>query len=866
MDKSSYLCKLLTLMVALALFPMPLMAQNTPKVTISVEKEPISQVFKEIERQTDFRISYNNSAMKDFPKVTVKRDSAPVTSVLDDIFKNGNYTYEIVDGNKIVIVKRQATTASRKTISGKVLDEEGEPLPGASIVTVGAGNGVSTDAEGNFVIAGVSEGQEIKVSYVGYEPQSFKVGKKDVYDVTLNPDNSALDEVVVVGYGVQKKVNLTGAVSSVNVSEALGDRPLTTITAALQGAAPGLRVDNAVQGAPGESQSFNIRGTNSINGGQPLVLVNNVPMDINMIDPQDVETVSVLKDAASSAIYGARAAFGVILITTKQGKKEMRPQISYSNNFTFSKALELPRKASPLEEVQAYKKMGWANDTYVDGTNITQWEKYILDYNSNPSRYPTGYTFDENGNLFRMRENDIFSAMMDGHGFQQTHNAAVTGGSQRTSYRIGFGYVNENGILITDKDKYRRTNFSSFLKTDMTDWASASLDVRYANAYTSRIEQGARGGVWGSALYLPSYSNLDMRERDGVVYPAESSATYIMYGEPRKLRNTDLRVLGRVELTPLKGLRVTGEYTYNRSTGKNSIYANKYKYVGTNMSDILNSVENTSFSLTNSATDYNAINLFANYDLTVGLNNINVTAGYNQELSHYEEQYSTRTDVLLENLPSISGATGTAVTTDAYSEYAVRGVFYRVNYNYDNRYLFEANGRYDGSSRFPKKRRFGFFPSFSASWRISQEKFMSSLRPLLSNLKIRGSWGSIGNQAVNDNYPYIPAMNIYQTQWLVDGIKPTTFGVPPMVSAAFSWEKVNTLGVALEFGMFNNRLTGTLEWYRRDTKDMLAPGMDLPWVVGANAAKQNAADLRTNGWEIEARWNERVGQLSYYGL
>lgn len=864
MDKLHCLLKLIYLSAVLLVGSAQAIAQNMPKVSIEVNKVPVSQVFKEIERQTDYRISYNNSALKSFPDVTLKCESVPVTSVLDEIFSGKKYTYELVSGNKIVIVERQVPRSVTKTISGIVTDTEGEPLPGATLVTAGDGRGVSTDINGRFTMAEIASGQEIKVSYIGFIPTSFKVGEKDVYNLVLEPENTALEEVVVVGYGVQKKVNLTGAVSNVNVTEALGDRPLTSITAALQGAAPGLRVDNAIQGAPGEAQSLNIRGTNSINGGQPLVLVNNVPMDINMIDPQDIETVSVLKDAASSAIYGARAAFGVILITTKQGKKEMRPQISYSNNFTFSKPLELPQKASPLEEVQAYKKMGWANDTYVDGKNITQWENYILDYNRNPSKYPLGYTFDEKGNLFLMRENDIFSAMMDDHGFQQTHNAAITGGSERTSYRVGFGYVNEDGILITDKDRYRRTNFSSFLSSDITDWINASIDVRYANAHTSRVEQGARAGVWGSALYLPSYQNIDPYELNGEVYPAESSATYVLYGEPRKLRNTDLRVLGRAVITPLKGLRITGEYTYNRSTGKNSIYANKYKYVGLNFSGVMNSVENTSFSLINNSTDYNALNVFANYDFKAGRNEIGLTAGYNQEMSHYEQLYSQRTDVLLENLPSISGATGTPSTNDSYTEYAVRGAFYRINYNYDNRYLLEANGRYDGSSRFPKNNRFGFFPSFSASWRVSQEQFMRPLMPVLSNLKLRASWGSIGNQAVNENYPYIPAMNIYLTNWLVDGVKPTTLGAPPMVSASFSWEKVNTLGAALEFGMFNNRLTGTLEWYKRDTKDMLAPGMDLPWVTGATAAKQNAADLRTDGWEAEARWNDRAGRVNYY--
>ena len=328
--------------------------------------------------------------------------------------------------------------------------------------------------------------------------------------------------------------------------------------------------------------TYNIRGTTSINGGEPLVLVNNVPMDINMIDPQDIESVSILKDAASAAIYGARAAFGVILITTKQGKKDMAPRFNYNNNFSFSKASELPQKASPLESVLAYKEMGWANDTYVDGKNITQWEGYIRDYQANPSNYPNGYIFDDQGNLFLMRENDMFADMMDNFGFMQNHSFSVSGGSQRTSYRLSLGYTGEDGILVTDKDKFDRINMSSFLSVDVNKWLTTQLDIRYANSTQNKVEQGGRNGVWGSAMYLPSYHNILPYEQDGIEYPAETSATFVRYGEPRVIKKTNLRTLGRVIISPLKGLKITGEYTYNRITEYNRMYVNKYKYIGFN--------------------------------------------------------------------------------------------------------------------------------------------------------------------------------------------------------------------------------------------------------------------------------------------
>ena len=288
-----------------------------------------------------------------------------------------------------------------------------------------------------------------------------------------------------------------------------------------------------------------------------------------------------------------------------------------------------------------------------------------------------------------------------------------------------------------------------------------------------------------------------------------------------------------------------------------------------NFTGVLNNTENTRYALTQGFNNYNAINVFANYDFSIGNHNIGVMGGFNQEENHAESQWTERKDVLLSNLPSISGATGTTTATDTFNEYALRGLFYRVNYSYKDRYMVEANGRYDGTSRFPKNNRFGFFPSFSGGWRISEEPFMAGTRSVLSNLKFRASWGSIGNQIIllsdgtPDNYPYIPEMAPGLTNWLVDGKRPTTLSTPAMVSNAFTWEKVYTLDFGVDFGFFDNRLNGTFDWYRRDTKGMLAPGMDLPWVVGVAAAKQNAADLKTYGWELELNWRDRIKDFSY---
>lgn len=846
------------------------------QITVSMGSQPLVKIFEAIEAQTDFSIAYNQTKLDVKQTVSTNFVNKTVSFILNSVLKETGFTYKLEDKHIIIIpVPKPVETAPNHTapgsqnikVTGTITDIHGEPLIGANVLVEGTKLATITDTNGMFSLE-VPANSKLRITYIGYMTQEVAVKNKTLFNIQLREDINTMDEVVVIGFGTQKKVNMTGAVASVNVKESLGDRPIANISAALQGVVPGLKIESAT-GTPGDDMTYNIRGNTSINGGEPLVLVNNVPMDINMIDPQDIESVSILKDAASAAIYGARAAFGVILITTKQGRKDTAPKFNYNNNFSFSKASELPQKATPLESVLAYKEMGWANDTFVSGENITQWEGYIRDYMANPSKYPDGYFYDEQGSLFLLRNNDMFADMMDNYGFMQNHSISVSGGSERTSYRISLGYTGEDGILVTDKDKFNRVNMSSFLSVDVNKWLTTQLDIRYANSTQNKVEQGGRSGVWGSVMVRPSYMNILPREVDGIVYPAETSATYVRYGEPRIIKKTDMRTLGRVIISPLKGLKITGEYTYNRTTEYNRMYVNQYQYVAINLAQISNNVENSRYALTQGFTNYNAINVFANYDFSIGKHDISIMGGFNQEESHKESQWSERTDVLLENLPSLSGSTGTTSATDTFSEYAIRGLFYRLNYAYNGKYMFEANGRYDGTSRFPKNNRFGFFPSFSAGWRISEEGFMRGTRKFLSNLKFRASWGSIGNQIIfladgvtPDNYPYIPAMGIERTTWLVDGMgqKPTTLSAPLMVSNSFSWEKVYTLDFGIDFGFFDNRLNGTFDWYRRDTKDMLAPGMDLPWVVGASAAKQNAADMRTHGWELELNWRDRINK------
>lgn len=627
------------------------------------------------------------------------------------------------------------------------------------------------------------------------------------------------------------------------------------------GAMPGLQV-TGTSGQPGSELSFNIRGTNSINGGSPLVLVDNVEMDINMLDPNDIESVTVLKDAAASAIYGARAAFGVILVTTKKGSEDKRLTINYSNNFSFSTPMNMPKKASPMETVQAYKDMGW-NGTYRTGEDIDTWLGFLEEYRQNPGSYPEGYA-EVDGMRYQLAETDLFDDMLE-TGFQQTHNLAVSGGTKGLSYRMSAGMVSQDGVMVTNKDRFKRYNISSYIRSDVYSWITPELDIKYTNMSSSMPNSSAGYGIWGAAVAFPSYFPLDEVETsDGVLLPVNSPRNQIMLGAPKLNDRDNVRIFGKVTITPFKDLKIIGEYTFNRKDKESTTNINKFDYANGNSNfNQETSTPNSSYEVGRETTDYTALNFYGTYAKTFGKHDLTVMGGFNQESSSYHYVWAQRLDMINEDLPSLSQGTGEYKNSESFSEYKVRGLFYRINYDFAGKYLIETNGRYDGSSKFPSDSRFGFFPSVSAGWRVSEEAFMDWSDSFLSNLKLRGSWGNIGNQSV-DPYQFVPAMSAANPNWVVDTTKPTTLQPPALVSNSFTWEKVSTLDFGFDLGLFDNRLNATFDWYRRDTKGMLAPGMELPGVLGADAPTQNTADLRSKGWEISVDWNDRIGDWSYY--
>ncbi|NMW56883.1 TonB-dependent receptor [Bacteroides vulgatus] len=748
---------------------------------------------------------------------------------------------------------------------GVVKDNQGETVIGASVVVKGSTNGTITGLDGDFTLDNVKRGDVIQISYIGYVSQEV-VWQGTPLNITLKEDSQTLEEVVVVGFGSQKKANLTGSVSQVKMDDVLGERHVTNVKNALQGSMPGLMVSGGA--SPGEAKSFNIRGTVSINGMNPLVLIDNVEGDIDLLNPEDIESVTVLKDAASSAIYGARAAAGVILITTKKAKKGEKFNLNYNANFGFQTSINSPKQASLDEYLRAYQAAGFSETYYAGNGSVSKWREYLAGYKENPAAYPTvgdGIYIGEDGAPYYLNDKDVYKAFQE-TSFMQTHNLTANGGTEKLRYRLSAGLTKEDGPLIESKDTYMRKNISSFISADITDWLTQEADFRYTVADRSE-PMGSGDGIYCMnhiSFYPSGMMPGSVNTSVGKDLPLITPENQIRYNNPYLTDTDNTRIYLRTIMRPIKGLELVGEYTYDRKNWQKSYYAKKWEYT-TEQLGSNNSVTSDYLFKSEDHEDYNALNLYGTYNFSIKEDHMfKVMAGFNQERKQNSWISVQTHDMIAPSAPSFTSATGKIIPQNSYSDYAIRGAFYRINYNYKDRYLFEANGRYDGSSKFPKDDRFGFFPSFSVGWNIARESWMEKALDYVSDLKLRASWGQIGNQNIG-NYGYYSTMQPVgnSNYWLKDGEFITYISTPGLVSNSFTWETVETLDIGFDASMFNSRLQVTFDWYQRTTRDMLIAGIQLPAVVGTSAPMRNAADMRTRGWEIAVNWRDQIGDWKY---
>lgn len=760
----------------------------------------------------------------------------------------------------------------QERVSGTVTDASG-PVIGATVMQKGTTNGTITDMDGKFSLDGVKKGDVIQITYIGYIMQEITYTGKTI-QVKLVEDSKKLDEVVVVGYATVKKANLTGAVSAVD-SKVLEDRPIINLGQGLQGTIPNLNITTS--GQPGKGSTYNVRGETSINGGSPLVLVDGVEMDPNLINPQDVASVSVLKDAASASIYGARAAYGVILITTKTGKKNMPTQVSLDASISFNSPTTRPSYMNSME----YANWMNAANNLTNGRDLfspDEMEHITAYFNDPANNSPVFVTNDPNswqygncqaGKYAYCGNTDWMKEMYKKSYPLQQYNVNISGGSDKATYYTSVGYTDQGSLLRYGDEGFRKFNMVNNINYDINNWLNVSMKTSYIRTELSGIVQdGVHGEAWIGNDTQPL---MPVKHPDGNWAGQGNYTNFAAVLDEmgsRKTTKNDFWNTLALKLTPLKGMTINMDYTFNyyAEHNKNHIKSfNEYGIDGNFLQVFQYSKPNSVYEGQNNDT-YNAFNFFGDYERTFGKHYFKVMAGYNQETKHTRSLYAQRENLISNDLPSMGSATGEKYVGNSDDSWATRSGFFRVNYTYADRYLLELNGRYDLSSKFPKDDRAVFNPSFSVGWKLSEESwFKNPTNGFFDELKIRGSYGSLANQALDNGWhSYLSTYGTGTMSYIMGGAQNQYVSPGGLVSTSITWEKVTQWDLGLDFAILNNRLQGTFDYYQRSTTGMLGAGKVLPSVLGTSEPEENAADMVTRGWELSLSWNDRLENGFHY--
>lgn len=770
---------------------------------------------------------------------------------------------------------------AQQNISGIVLEEAtSEPLAGAAVQVKGSQNGTMADADGRFTLA-ASPGQTLLISYIGMISQEIPV-KEGVKEITIKMLSDAVDlnEVVVVGYGVQKKVNLTGSVSSVK-GEMLERRPLADAVQGLQGMVPGLMVSNSDGGRPGGEGTLTLRGQGNLaNNAAPYVLVDGVEMNLSDVNPNDIENISVLKDAVACAIYGARAAYGVILVTTKKGV-EGKMRVSYQGTVGWSSPTVLPDMVNSYDFAK-YWNAGCINAgsprLYSD-EKIALLQQYIKD----PSSVNPWFELPANSNMNPAFENsesgvgnvNYFDLHYKNWAFKQNHNVSLSGGGKAAQYYISGGYYSEDGILRYADMDYKRYNFAANVNSQLTSWMKLKVNTKFMHSDqdTPFGDGGISEGFYHSlARFRPTVCPVDPNGH----FTELTMIPYLQSGTYTNTQRDNMNITVGLDIQPLKNWFVFFDYTYK---------LDNEEYKALNVSPLIYGADGVSTSLgvrselgmspdgkftrSYDRSRYQSINLYTNYLFSLAeKHHFTVMAGFQEEDYNYSLMKNSITGLYSTTNPNVGMGTGDKTIVDTRNGWATRGFFGRINYDYDGRYLVELDGRYDGSSRFATDHRWGFFPSASLGWNITREAFMSSATDVLSNLKLRASYGLLGNQAGAALYTFAATMalnNGLGNYIFADGRHIFT-QAPSVVNPNTTWEKVESKNIGLDFGFLGNTLTGTLDIFQRDTKDMLGPGVDFPDFFGAAAPQTNNACMRNRGWELSLNYRGQIGKDIQYTI
>ena len=774
-----------------------------------------------------------------------------------------------------------------KTITGVVTDENELPVQGVTVINDATKASALTDAGGSFTII-ASRGQKIVFSHVAFARKEFIVGESGTVNISLVATQNTLNDVVVVGYGTQRKANLTGAVTTVDVNKTFGSKPLNDPARALQGVVPGLTIQYG-NGGLTSGPSINIRGIGSINGSsRPLILVDNVEtQDLSIINPNDIESISVLKDAASTSIYGARAAFGVVLIKTKSGRTNQKMSINYNNYFSWNTPTVLPDFADPVDELKALNDAGIRAGTSSPETfgmnlvklreGIINWKKNYAGKNGNEMVKGEDWDIDPvDGRAYFFKVWDPKKEMLNKYTFSQQHNISVQGGGEKIGYYFSGGFSEDNGMFKLNPDAVDKYNLTVGLNASPTKWLDLSvktLNRNFSYDYPySYQDYWYYFWRWGSYFPYGTYQGNYFRTNSAYMAGANKSNVTSNY------QRVDVGATLKIN----KDISIRADYTIARDNTlrhetSGPIMAWDFWAAGPlNLVDLAPSSNAATY--TSGRMMVNTFNTYATYQKTIANDHhFKLTAGINAEKDETINFFASRKGLLDPSQGEIAltysdasvGTAGSGVLgwpTNGHGKRAFAGYFGRLNYDYKGKYLLEVNDRYDGSSSFPVQDRWAFFPSASVGYRLSEEAFMEPLKKTVSELKFRASYGELGNQDIGGNF-FLSSMNGTTVNWLTPtgtSLQPS-IGQPLAVASSLQWERIKTLDFGIDTRLFDNHIGVTADWYERNTQGMVQPS-SVPAAFGTTGPRINAGNFRTRGYEISVDANYSINRdLKVYG-
>lgn len=756
-------------------------------------------------------------------------------------------------------------------VKGQVLDNTGVPVIGANVVVKGTTNGTITDLDGNFTLE-VPQGAVLSITYVGFTEQTVTVRGSEPLTIRLKEDAEALEEVVVVGFGTQKKVNLTGAVSSVT-SETFENRSVANVSQALQGSMPGLNI-TVGQGYLDATPSINIRGVGTIgdgSDGSPLVLIDGMEGDMNRLNPQDIESVSVLKDAAASSIYGSRAPFGVILITTKRGKSG-KLSVNYNNSFRWNHSINMPEMTDSYSFATYYNEAAANAGTagHFSAERLQKIKDFIdgkitggIDPDpNNPTRWADLYNYGY-GNT------DWLDLIFDKTTFAHEHNLSVSGGSEKVQMYASVNYLGQDGYIKLNPETNQRVSTNLKVTSKLNDYISVNYNMRY-NQIDFEKPTWFTDGMF-SSLSRQSWPTLIAYDPNGYLYENATHALRLRDGGRHKKKTNETVQQLNLVIEPIKGWKIIGDVNYkmyHERVHEETLKVYNHDVNGEPYQSTLNGA-NSSVSENYKGEKYLNLNAYTEYSHAFDSgHNFKVMLGVQSEQLWQDTMAASRLGVIVQGTNVIDATNGTdsngqsvpPTVSGAENKWATAGYFGRLNYDYKGRYLAEINVRYDGTSRFREDQRWNWFPSFSLGWNIANEAFWEPLFNYVSMFKFRGSYGLLGNQNTKVWYPTYLTMPIGTSNgsWLINGNQPNTSSAPGLISTTMGWETVKTTNIGFDANALDSRLALSLEWFTRKTEDMIGPAPEMPVILGTDVPKTNNTSLRTNGWELNVTWRDRL--------